>query len=150
MRSFGASILASPTQVVERAIALSAAHPTDLVSVAGPDGLAAMVALLRAGFERVECARQATCRGADEASDVLLIVGALSATELAALVARTARLLKDGGTLVVQLDRPAVDAPLRAALAATGFVAGPPVIDRACGCLAVRQVRRALPLRAAG
>lgn len=149
MRTFGANIVASPAQVVDRAIALAAAHPRDLVSVAGPDSLAATIALIRAGFERVECARQATCRGADEASDVLMIVGVHSPADLAALVGRTARLLRDDGVLVVQLDSLAADAPLRAALAAAGFTAGTPVIDHACGCLAVRRLARAQPLRAA-
>jgi hypothetical protein len=78
--TLGANTFVSPD---ERAIRLAAAHLDDQVSVAGPDGLAAMVSLCREGFDSVECARRATCAGADEKSDVLLIVGAMTGVEVA-------------------------------------------------------------------
>src|SRR5271154_1310005 len=103
MRANGAHIFLSPEQVVQRALFLSSVQKRDLISVAGPDGLAAMISLCRAGYEHVECARQATCAGADEPCDLLLIVGAMGAEDLAETIRRTARLLRDGGMLIAQL-----------------------------------------------
>src|SRR5580704_687565 len=106
MRANGANLFLSPDQVVQRALFLSPVRKEDLISVAGPDGLAAMISLCRAGYERVECARQATCAGADEACELLLIVGPMAADELAETIRRTARLLRDDGVLVAQLSGP--------------------------------------------
>jgi len=100
MRAFGPHLFLSPEQVVQRALSLAHVRPTDLVTVAGPDGLAAMISLCRAGYERVECARQATCAGADEACELLLIVGPMAQDALAETARRTARLLRDDGVLI--------------------------------------------------
>jgi len=149
MRTFGANVFASPNQVVKRAIFLSTACVGDRVSVAGPDGLAAMVALCREGFDRVECARQATCGGADDVSDVMLIVGPMDSEDLTATVRRTARLLRDGGRLVVQLMRAGDDPKVRAVLASMGVTVTATLIDRSCGRLATYTVRRPAALRRA-
>lgn len=142
MRTFGANIVASPIQVVDRALFLAAAHRDDQVNVAGPDGLTAMVALCRAGFDKVECARQATCPGADDASDVLLIVGPMNERELAETVRRTAPLLADGGRLVIQLGHAGDAAVVRTVLASLHIGVGAILIDNACGRLAAYTVRR--------
>ena len=147
MRAIGAHIVLSPEQVVQRALFLAGAHKDDLVSVAGPDGLAAMVSLCRAGFERVECARQATCAGADEGPDLLLIVGSLTPDDLAATVRRTARMLRDGGVLIAQLTAAGDDAVVRAALATLGLRASFSLTDRSAGRLVMHTVRRAAQLR---
>ena len=149
-RTFGANILASPAQVAARAAALTGAHPDDQISVAGPDGLEAMVALCRLGFDKVECARAATCRGADETSDLLLIAGPMTSAELAQTLTRTLRLLREGGSLVAQMSSPGDEAAVRGVLAGLGYVPASMLIDRACGRLAVFAVRRVEGLRKAG
>ena len=149
-RTFGANILASPAQLAARAAALTGAHPEDQISVAGPDGLEAMVALCRLGFDKVECARAATCRGADEASDLLLIAGPMTGAELAQTVARTARLLREDGALAIQVSDAGDEAAARAVLASLGLEATATLTDRACGRLAVFTVRRRAGLRAVG
>jgi hypothetical protein len=141
--TLGANTFVSPGQVVERAIRLAAAHIDDQVSVAEPDGLTTMVSLCREGFDSVECARRATCAGADEESDVLLIVGAMTGVEVADTVRRTARLVRDGGRLVVQLARTADAAGVRDALASMRLDITSTIIDRSCGRLVAYTLRRA-------
>jgi hypothetical protein len=150
MRAIGAHLFLSPEQVVQRALLLSSAHKQDLISVAGPDGLDAMVSLCRAGYERVECARQATCAGADEACDLLLIVGPMNAEELGDTIRRTARLLRDGGVLIAQLSGSAEGAVVRPALAARGLDARFTLVDRSAGRLVMHIVTRAAQLRQVG
>jgi hypothetical protein len=150
MRAHGAHLFLSPEQVVQRALFLSSAQKGDLISVAGPDGLAAMISLCRAGYERVECARQATCAGADEACDLLLIVGPMAADELADTIRRTARLLRDGGVLIAQLSGAAEEAVVRPALAARGLETNFTLADRSAGRLVMHKVLRAAQLRKTG
>jgi hypothetical protein len=94
-------------------------RPGQSVGVAGPGSLDVMVALCRAGWERVECALQATCAGADETSDLLILTGPPGS--FGALAARTAKLLKDGGVLVAVIERVEDDVAIRAALMAKGM-----------------------------
>ena len=102
-----------------------------------------MISLCRDGFDHVECARQSTCTCADEASDVLLVAGLLSTDDLADLLRRTCRLLRDGGVLVVQLRRPADDAVVRSVLRGMGLQASSTLIDVSAGCLVTHTVSRA-------
>jgi hypothetical protein len=146
-RASGPSLFLSPEQVVQRALFLSSVHKEDLISVAGPDGLAAMLTLCREGFDQVECVRQATCAGADEARDLLLIVGPMSVDELADTVKRTARLLRDDGVLIAQISGAAEEAVILPALAAAGFEAQFSLIDRSAGRLVLHRVRRAALMR---
>jgi hypothetical protein len=125
--------MASPEQLVERVIAVSTAHVEDQVSVGGPYGLATMIALCRKGFARVECAQRATCAGADDASDLLLIVGPMSEEALAATVRRLVPLLRDGGRLVIQPRHPGDAAAVRNALAAMRRGISGMLVDNACG-----------------
>ena len=150
MRANGAHLFLSPEQVVQLALFLSSAQKQDLIAVAGSDGLEAMVGLCRAGYERVECARQATCAGADEACDLLLIVGAMEAEELADTIRRTARLLRDGGVLIAQLSGSAEEAIVRPALAARGLEVSFTLVDRSAGRLVMHTVTRAARLRRVG
>ena len=90
------------------------------IGVAGPHSLDAMVDLCRQGYGRVECARQATCAGADETGEVLLIE-AEDAQALGNLVRRTIRLLRDGGVLAARLRSPKDQRALAAAVVAAGF-----------------------------
>jgi hypothetical protein len=142
-RAIGPGILLSPEQVVRRALSLAAVGKDGLIDVAGPDGLSAMISLCRAGFERVEFARQATCGGADEAGDLLLIVGPMRPDELALTIARTVRLLRDDGTLIVQLRDARAEAAVKPALAAAGFTPTFTLVDRSAGRLVLHRVRRA-------
>jgi hypothetical protein len=142
--------LASPAQVVDRAIALKIACSGDRICVAGPYGLAATVALCRRGFERVECARNATCDGADETGDLLLVVGPMTPGDLTATVRRTVRLLRDGGALMIQLAHPGDGAAVRNALAALRYSIAGVVIDRSGGRLVTYTLNRPAPLRKAG
>jgi hypothetical protein len=145
--AMGTNLFVSPRQIVEKSAALANADKRWRISVAGPDSLAAMVALCRAGFDHVECAKQATCRCADEASDLLIVAGAMSSDERAAVLRRTGRLLRDGGVLVVQLERPS-DAPaVRAALGAAGMGISSTVFDLSAGCLVTHTVERAAASR---
>ena len=149
-RALGANVFASPEQIVRKSLSLAQADRQCLVSVAGPDSLAAMISLCRDGFDHVECARQATCSSADEMSDVLLIAGRQSAAELGEVVRRTCRLLRDGGVLVAQLERPADDAVIRAALMARGVHLTTSLFDLNAGCLVSHRTQRAASLRQTG
>jgi hypothetical protein len=150
MRAIGAHLFLSTEQVVQRALFLASTRKDELISVAGPDGLAAIVSLCRAGYERVECARQATCAGADEACDLLLIVGPMGQDELADTLRRTARLLRDGGCLIVQLSRAADQAVIAPMLRTLGMESPFTLVDRSAGRLVMYTVRRAALMRKAG
>ncbi len=145
IRALGPKLFVSPEQIVRKSATLAHADRGQRVSVAGPDSLAAMVSLCRDGFDHVECARRSTCTCADEASDVLLVAGFMSTDELAEVLRRTCRLLRDGGTLVVQLRRPAEDAVVRSALRDMGLQASSTLIDVSAGCLVSHTVSRAAP-----
>ena len=149
-RVFGANVFASPEQIVRKSLSLAHADRQCLVSVAGPDSLAAMISLCRDGFDHVECARQATCSSADEMSDVLLIAGRQSAAELGEVVRRTCRLLRDGGVLVAQLEQPADDAVIRAALGERGLWLGGSLFDLNAGCLVSHRIHWPASLRRTG
>ena len=150
MSGLAGDIQATPAQVVDRAIALKIARPGDRICVAGPSGQAATVALCRRGFDRVECALEATSHGADESGDLLLVVGQMTAGDLAATVRRTVRLLRDGGALMIQLASPGDGATVRNVLAALRYSIGSVLIDRAQGRLVTYTLNRPAPLRKAG
>lgn len=148
VRAVGPQIVRSPGEIVARAVRLAAADKGDLIGVAGPDGLAAMVSLCRAGFDRVECATKATCAGADEGCEVLLIVGPMSCEALAETIRRTARLMCDGGRLVVQLPGAEALGVIAPALASVGLSASGAAMDHPGGRLAMHRVTHAAaPLR---
>jgi hypothetical protein len=148
VRAIGPQIFLSPDAVIKRAIRLASADTDDFVAVAGPDGLQAMISLCRAGFDRVECAKQATCAGADEACDLLLIVGPMTPEALADTIRRTARLLKAGGRLVVQLSSAEAQAVIAPALARVGLRASGAVMDHAGGRLVIHTVANSVvPMR---
>lgn len=149
MSTLEADTLLSPDEVVQRAIFLASIHKDDLVCVAGPDGLAGMISLCRAGYERVECARQATCGGADEACDLLLILGLMSAEELGETAHRTGRLLRDGGVLIVQPTCSGDEAVIRPALAELGLEIAYSLVDRE-GRFVMYTVRRRFKLALPG
>jgi hypothetical protein len=136
--------LLSPDEVVRRAIFLASINKDDLVCVAGPHGLDAMVGLCRAGYERVECAVRATCGGADEACDLLLIAGPMKAQALAEIVGKTGRLLRDGGVLIVQPTQFGDEDAIRPALAALGLEIAFTLNDRVGGQFVMFTVRRRL------
>jgi hypothetical protein len=150
MRAIGSHLFLSPEQVVQRALFLALVDKTAMISVAGPDGLEAILSLCRAGYERVECARQATCAGAEEACDLLLVVGPMTAEELADTLRRTARLLRDGGCLVVQSLKAEDEAVVAPALRALGMEILSSVIDRSAGRLVMHRIQRRALLRKAG
>ncbi len=142
IRAIGANLFVSPEQIVEKSITLANADKTQRIGVAGPDGLAAMTALCRKGFDHVEYVRRATCHCADEAGDVLLIAGLMPAEDLMALVIGACHLLNDGGALVVQLRSPADDVVVRTALAAAGMDVTSSVFELSAGCLATYRIQR--------
>jgi len=110
------------------------------VAVAGPGSLDIMVDLCRAGWERVECALQATCGGADETSDLLILTG--PPESLGRLTALTAKLLKDGGVLVAKLDHAEDDVSIRAALLAKGMSVLQTTLDTRGGPAVAHRVAR--------
>ena len=145
IRAVAPQVVVSPEQVARKSVYLAHADRGQHVSVVGPDKLSAMISLCRDGFDHVECARRSTSTYADEASDVLLVSGLMSAEDLANLLRRTCRLLRDGGVLVVQLQRPADDRIVRSVLRAMGLEARATLIDVSAGCLVTRTVSRAAP-----
>jgi hypothetical protein len=135
--------------VSRRLVNLSRAASDDLVSVAGPCALDLLSLLCRANFERVQCARQATCGAADDASDVLIVVGAVSAASLAEQLQRLMRLLRDGGVLAVQLNDLDDDIVLQRWLDNQGFEVASTVFDLSHEVLVAHTINRRLALRAA-
>lgn len=142
IRAIGANLFVSPEQIVDKSITLANADKTQRIGVAGPDGLAAMTALCRKGFDHVEYVIRATCHCADEASDVLLIAGLMQPEDLRALIIGACHLLNDGGALVVQLGSCGEDALVRAALVAAGMNVTSSVFELSAGCLVTHTVER--------
>jgi len=135
--------------VSRRLVNLSRAANEDLVSVAGPSALDLLSLLCRHNFERVQCARQATCGAADDASHVLILAGRLSASALPEQLQRTMRLLRDGGVLAVQLGELDDDILVQRWLETHGFDIASTVFDLSHEVLVAHTVCRRLALRAA-
>ena len=131
-----------PHPLVERMVRLAGARRDRSVSVTGPASLPAMIALCQMGFERVECARAATCGGADERSEVLLVSGPCAGEELAAIVGRTVRLLADGGVMVVHEASLDDDVEIERRLSQLGFDVDWKVHDLAGGALCAWRLHR--------
>jgi len=135
--------------VSRRLVNLSRAASDDLVSVAGPCALDLLSVLCQDNFERVQCARQATCGAANDASDVLIMVGHVSASVLPEQLQRTMRLLRDGGVLAVQLSDLDDDLALQRWLETHGFDIASTVFDLSHEVLVAHTVCRRPALRAA-
>jgi hypothetical protein len=135
--------------VSRRLVKLSRAANDDIVSVAGPWALDLLSLLCRENFERVQCARQATCGAADDASDVLILVGHVNAAALPDQLQRTLRLLRDGGVLAVQLAELDDDLVLQRWLESHGFDVASTVFDLSHEVLVAHTVHRRPALRAA-
>ncbi|TCS16784.1 hypothetical protein [Caulobacter sp. BK020] len=105
LRQAARFLLGVPTDGINhtlgRMLALAQATPLCFVAVTGPDAGEAMSVLWRRGYDRVEAARRATCRAADEQSDVLLIVGCSTVPDARAAAASTMAMLRPGGALVI-------------------------------------------------
>ena len=86
---------------VERLLKASRARRGDALAVAGPGAGAAMSALWRRGFARVEAARRVTCACADQLSDVLMVLGAVDADQAGAIVSAVLPILKPEGVLAI-------------------------------------------------
>ncbi len=137
-----------PPQFWRRLARLAGATADQAISVAGPHSLDAMVALCRAGYVRVECARQATCACADDLSDVLIVDGADGDDALAERLQRTLRLMRDGAVLAIRLPSRRAQRAVYDRLAEAGLqVTGCAHADG--GALAAFTVRRRQPLRLA-
>jgi hypothetical protein len=110
-------LLGVPTQginpVLDRMLDLAQATPLCFVAVAGPDAGEGMSQLWRRGYQRVEAARKATCRAADEQSDILLILGCETLADARAVAASTMTMLRPGGTLVIDAGALLDEAPRR-------------------------------------
>jgi hypothetical protein len=128
------SLSEAPETPLQRLLRLAHVRQGQTVCVAGPGSLDLTKELCRAGFGRVECARQATSTGADETSDLLILTG--PAESLGGLAARTAPLLRNGGVLAAWLERTDDDQPIRFALLAHGLEITTSTLD-ICGGLAV-------------
>lgn len=131
-----------PSQLLHRMARLAGVKPDNAVCVVGPKSLSAMIGLCRMGFSRVECAQRFTAGCADEVCDVLFVVGPCDAEGLSALVARTARLLKSGGLVVIEETDVDADCGLHRALAGANMDADWVIHDMADGCLAAAKCRR--------
>ena len=129
-----------PESPLERLLRLAGARPDQTITVAGPDSLEMTVALCRAGYGRVECARQATCAGADETSDLLILTGPMES--LGGLAARTLPLLRNGGVVAAWLDRVEDDPPIRGAVLVRGMEVITSVLDRHERLVVAHRVRR--------
>jgi hypothetical protein len=135
--------------VSRRLVKLSRAASNDIVSVAGPCALDLLSLLCRDNFERVQCARQATCGAANDASDVLIMAGHVSAPALPEQLQRTLRLLRDGGVLAVQLNELDDDLVVQRWLENHGFDVASTVFDLSHEVLVAHTVCRRAALRAA-
>ncbi len=131
-----------PSQLLDRMTRLAGAKPDNAVCVVGPGSLAAMIGLCRMGYSSVECAQRFTAGCADDMCDVLFVVGPCDAAGLGALLARTARLLKSGGLVVVQETDLDTDCGLHSALAKAEMDAEWITHDMADGCLVAAKCRR--------
>jgi hypothetical protein len=129
---------------LQRLVRLTGVRPDQAICVAGPGSLDVMASLCRDGFDRVECARQATCAGADEISDLLILTEAPD--RLGALCARTAPLLRNGGVVAAWLSRIEDDPPIRTALLAHGMEITTSTLDIAGGLIAMHRVWRRVQL----
>lgn len=90
---------------LDRMLDLAQSAPQRVVAVAGPEAGEAMSGLWRRGYQRVEAARRATCPGADEMADVLLVAGC-DRPEAAAEITRATRgMLRTGGVAVIDAGR---------------------------------------------
>ena len=136
-----------PAPPLERLLRLAGVRPDQSVSVAGPGALEVMIALCRAGYDRVECARQAACGGADESSDLLILTG--PAEKLGGLAARAAPLVRDGGVIAAWLERIEDDPPIRGALLVHGLEIITSALDIAGGLTVIHRVTRKHRLAAA-
>lgn len=118
LRQAAQFLLGVPTQginpVLDRMLDLAQATPLCFVAVAGPDAGEAMSQLWRRGYQRVEAARRATCRAADEQSDILLILGCDTLSDARAVIASTMTMLRPGGVLVIDAGAFLDDGPRRA------------------------------------
>lgn len=90
---------------LDRMLDLAQATPLCAVAVAGPEAGDAMSGLWRRGYQRVEAARCATCPGADELCDILLVSGCPRAEAAADLVTRTRAMLRTGGLAIIDAGR---------------------------------------------
>ena len=131
-----------PSPTLDRMLRLAGARTDQSVAVAGPASLPVLVGLCRKGYERVACARTATCGGADGRSDVLFLSGPCTGAALAETLGRTARLLRDGGVIVVHEAGLNDDLVLADRLHVLGFGIDWTVHDLADACLVAVGVHR--------
>jgi len=117
--------------------------------VAGPCALDALSLLCREDFARVQCARQATCAAANDASDVLILAGTIPVQTLPAQLHRTLGLLRDGGVLAVQLSQLDDDIDLQRWLDHHGFDVASTVFDLSHEVLVAHTLSRRPALQAA-
>lgn len=105
LRQAAQFVLGVPTDglsaVLSRMLDLAQATPLAFVAVTGPSAGEAMAMLWRRGYHRVEAARRATCRAADEQSDILLVLGCDTVADIRAVAVSTYTMLRPGGALVV-------------------------------------------------
>ena len=126
----------------QRMLRLAGAGPEAAVCTAGRANVELMVRLCQAGYPRVECLRQATCTCADGGMDVLLIAGATATESLVVVLLRTARVLREGGAVVLKLQDIDDDCAVQAALASLGLEVASTVFDLAEGVFVAHTVRR--------
>ena len=138
----GDGVEADVAEVLRRLVRLARARPDDLISVAGPQGGQALSLLCRDGFERVQCAREATCGGVQDASDALILAGGCPMESLTRQARRTVGLLRDGGMLVVQLNQLDDDLDLQRSLEGCGYEITATVFDLSHEVLAAHRVAR--------
>lgn len=129
---------------------LAGARRESAVCTAGKDNVELMVQLCRQGFSRVECLRQATCSCADGGVDLLLIPGGTATEAITSILARTIRVLREGGTVALKLSDVDDDCAVLAALSALGLESASTVFDLSDGVLVSHTIRHATAaLRAA-
>ena len=125
---------------LQRLLDLAGIGPDQSVAIAGANALDMMLALCRAGQQRVECARQASRSKADGRADLLILSG--PPDDLGELTARTACLLGEGGRIAVALRRIEDDQPIRAALAAHSLTIATTIVDLAYGLTVIHRISR--------
>lgn len=115
-------------QPLDRMLDLAQITPLCAVAVAGPEAAEAMCGLWRRGYERVECARRATCPAADEQCDLLMVAGCDRAEAAGRIVRDTRAMLTACGQVIIDAGRmsdPDERLKLCGLLAEAGFAIGP-------------------------
>lgn len=132
-----------PCPTLKRLLALAGARPEQRVCVAGPQGLAVLLSLIRLGYGEACYVSGPTSSCGDEPCDVLLVTGPQTRDAFVATLATALPRLKVGGVLAAHEGGLQDDLLIQQVLAGVGRQVGWRVHDMAGSCLVAMEVLRA-------